>query len=68
MLFSPFLILDFLIPAVITQIFNPSAEFVVPIGMLIGEAKADIEKSIVMVKQVIGQNDLKLCNPFYVSY
>ena len=50
MLFSPFLILDFLIPAVITQIFNPSAEFVVPIGMLIGEAKAEIETPIVMVK------------------
>ena len=42
-LFFLFIDLYFLIPAVITQIFNPIAEFVIPIGMLTNEAKAEIE-------------------------
>ena len=35
MLFSLFLIIDlyFLIPAIITQIFNLSAEFAIPVGI-----------------------------------
>ena len=43
--FTFFLILDlsFLIPAVITQIFNPTAEFVIPIGIPIKEAKAEMK-------------------------
>ena len=40
-----FLIIDlcFLIPAVIAQIFNPIAELVIPKGIPIKEAKAEIE-------------------------
>ena len=40
-----FLIIDlrFLIPAVIAQIFNPTAELAIPAGILAKEAKAEIE-------------------------
>ena len=40
-----FLIIDlhFLIPAVIAQIFNPTAELAIPAGILTKEAKAEIE-------------------------
>ena len=40
-----FLIIDlyFLIPAVIKQIFNPTAELVIPIGIPIKEVKAEME-------------------------
>ena len=40
-----FLIIDlyFLIPAVITQIFNPIAELVIPTGISAKEAKAEME-------------------------
>ena len=40
-----FLIIDLyvLIPAAIAQIFNPTAELVIPIGMSSKEAKAEIE-------------------------
>ena len=40
-----FLLTDlyFLIPAVNTEIFNPFAQLVIPTGMLINEAKAEIE-------------------------
>ena len=40
-----FLVIDlyFLIPAYIAQTFNPIAELVIPIGILIKEAKAEIE-------------------------
>ena len=46
-----FLIIDlyFLIPAVITQIFNPIAELVIPIGIPTKEAKAEIEMHPVIV-------------------
>ena len=45
MLLSLFLIIDlyFLIPAVIAQIFNPIAEFVISLGIPIQEEKAEIE-------------------------
>ena len=36
-----------LIPAVITQIFNPIAELVVPTGIPTKEAKAEIEAHLV---------------------
>ena len=40
-----FLIIDlrFLIPAVIAQIFNPTAELAIPAGILTKEAKPEIE-------------------------
>ena len=45
LLFLFFLIINlyFLIPAVITQIFNPIAELAIPIGIPTKEAKAEIE-------------------------
>ena len=42
--------LYFLIPAVIGQIFNPIAELVIPIGMPIKDAKAEIETHSVIVE------------------
>ena len=40
-----FLIIDlyFLIPAAIAQVLNPIAELIIPIGIIIKEAKAGIE-------------------------
>ena len=51
-----FLIIDlyFLIPAVIAQIFNTIAEFVIPIRTQIKEAKAKIEVYTVVVGAYIG--------------
>ena len=48
-----FLIIDlyFLIPAVIAQIFNPTAELVIPIGTK--EAKAEMETHPVIVEAKI---------------
>ena len=45
MLFFFFLIIDiyFLIPAVIAQIFNPTAELIMLIGLPAAEAKAKIK-------------------------
>ena len=42
-----------LIPAVIAQNFNPIAELLTPIGILIKEAKAEIEKHLVIVEAKI---------------
>ena len=44
-LFLIFLITDlyFLIPAVITQIFNPVVDLVIPIGITTKKAKAEME-------------------------
>ena len=55
--FSFFLIIDlyFLIPAVIAQIFNTIAEFVIPIRTQIKEAKAKIEVYTVVVGAYIGK-------------
>ena len=52
-----FLIIDlyFLIPAVITQIFIPIAEPVIPIGILTKEAEAEIETHPVIVEIAISQ-------------
>ena len=46
-----FLIIDlyFLIPAVITQIFNPIVELAIPIGIPTKEAKAEMETHPVIV-------------------
>ena len=52
-----FLIIDFyfLIFAVITQIFNPIEELVVPIGIPAKEARAEIETYPVNVKVTISE-------------
>ena len=44
------LFLDYLIPAVITQTFNPVTELVIPIGILTKQAKAEIETHLVTVE------------------
>ena len=50
-----FLIIDsyFLIPAAISQIFNPIAELIFPIGIPSNEAKAEIEIHPVIVEAKI---------------
>ena len=47
-----FLIIDlhFLIPAVVARIFNAIAELVIPIGIPIKVAKAEIETHLVIVE------------------
>ena len=47
-----FLIIDLylLITAVIAQLFNPIAELVIPIGISIKEAKAEMETHLVTVE------------------
>ena len=52
-----FLIIDlyFLIPAVITQIFNPIVELPIPIGIPTKEAKAEIETHPVIVEVTISE-------------
>ena len=52
-----FLISDLylLIPAVITQNFNPIAELVIPIGILTKEAKAEMEMHPVIVEIKMSQ-------------
>ena len=54
--------LYFLIPAVIIQIFNTIAEVIIPIGIPIKEAKAEMETH---PKHMFFSN---LCNVFYASY
>ena len=59
MLLFLFLIIDlyiFLIAAVITQIFNPTAELVIPIGISTKEAKAEMETYPVIVKIKISES------------
>ena len=53
--FFLFLIINlyFLIPAVVTQIFNPIAELIIPIGIPIKEAKAEMETHPVIVEAKI---------------
>ena len=53
-----------LIAAVITQIFNPIAELVIPIGIPAKEEKAEI----IIHPVIVFQYDLKLYKPFYVFY
>ena len=61
-----FLIIDlyFLIPAVITQIFNPIVELAIPVGIPTKEAKAEMETHPVIVDQY----NSKLYKLFYASY
>ena len=55
-----FLIIDlyFLIPAVIAHIFNPIAELVIPLGVPIREAKAEIELHLVNVEAKIRKSSI----------
>ena len=57
MLFAFFLIIDlyFLIPVVTTQIFNPTLELAIPIGIPAKEAKAETEIYPVMVEIAINE-------------
>ena len=49
-LFFLFIDLNFIIPAVVTQIFNPVAELVIPIGIPTKEAKAEMETHSVIAE------------------
>ena len=42
--------LHFLIPSVITQIFNPTVKLVIPTGIAMTEAKAKIETQLVNIE------------------
>ena len=57
-LFFLFMGLHFLIPAVITQIFNPVAELVTPIGIPTKEAKAEMETHPVIVEITSGKRSI----------
>ena len=67
-----FLIIDlyFLIFAVITQIFNPIAKIVIPIGIATKEAKAKMETHLVTAEIKISKYSIqfKLYKLFYASY
>ena len=54
-LFFLFIDLYFLIPAVITQMFNPIAELIIPIGFLTKEAKVEMEIHPVTVEIKISE-------------
>ena len=57
-MFLPFFLiidLQFLILEVITQIFNPTAEFVIPTGIPTAEAKAEIKIQPVKVEAKINK-------------
>ena len=49
-LFFFFICLHSLIPAVITQIFNPIAELVIPVGIPTKEAKVEMETHPVILE------------------
>ena len=49
--------LYFLIPAVVAQIFNPTAELVIPIEISIKEGKAEIE-----IHPVIAEAKIRKCS------
>ena len=54
-LFLLFIDLYFLIPAVITQIFNPVGELVIPIGIPTNETEAEMETHPIIVKIAISK-------------
>ena len=57
LLFFFFLIIDLhiLIPAIITQISNPTAELVIPTGIPTAESKAEIETQSLKVEAKISK-------------
>ena len=66
------LIIDFyfLIPAVITQIFNPTAGLVIPTGIRAKEAKSEMETHPIAVGIKISKCSIKFetLQNFYTSY
>ena len=68
--FFLFIDLQFLVPAGTAQIFNPTAELVVPLGIPTNKAKAEMETHPVMCKlqQTSGQYNSKLHKCFHASY
>ena len=60
--------LYFLIPAVIVQIFNPTAEFVISIGRQIKEAKTEIETHVVTAKAKISVQYTLMSYTIFASY
>ena len=66
-----FLIIDlyFLIPAIITRMFDSVAKLVIPIGIPIKEAQPEMETHPVIVEITIsGQYNSNLYKLFYASY
>ena len=55
LLFFLNIVLYFLIPAIITQIFNPIAELVIPIGIPTKKAKTEMEMHPVTVEIYISK-------------
>ena len=56
----------FLIPAVIMQIFNPTAGLAIPTGLPSKKAKAEMEKQLVIVENKISvQHNSKSNTIFY---
>ena len=51
------LIIEFLIPAAIPQIFNPIAELVIPVGIPIKKAESEIE-----IHPVIAEAKIRKCS------
>ena len=68
--FCYLLIYTFLIPAVITQIFNPIVELAIRIEIPTKEAKAEIETHPAIVETKISECSIlfKILKTFYASY
>ena len=69
--YSLFAFIYFLIPGIITQIFIPIVELVIPIGIPTNEAKAEMETHPVTVAIIIincDQHNSKLYKVFYTFY
>ena len=63
------ILLYFLIPAVIAQIFNPIAELVIPIGILTRERKSEIETHTVISDIKIRKCSIyKPCTKLFVLF
>ena len=60
--------LHFLIASVITQVFNPKAELVIPIGIPCKEAEAKTEKHLVIIEPKQHNLSLEFCKPFWVFF
>ena len=65
---SFFLIIDsyFLIPTVITQIFNPIIELAIPIGIPFKEAKREMETHPVIVEITISERSISNSTNFFM--
>ena len=56
----------FLIPAVIIQIFNPTAGLAIPTGLPTKKAKAEMEKQLVIVENKINVQHYSKSNTFFM--